>query len=83
MLFSFIFEDILQTKPNSNEKIHSTFVIYFFFSTFTNKSIYRYMEHGKNGSVSAVLYVNEGVIQFTKRGGSDLVPKETILTKLY
>jgi len=37
----------------------------------------------KNGSVSAVLYANEGVIQFTKRGGSDLVPKETILTKLY
>ena len=37
----------------------------------------------KNASVSAVLYANEGVIQFTKRGGSDLVPKETILTKLY
>jgi hypothetical protein len=36
-----------------------------------------------NGAVSAVLYAKEGVLQFTKRGGSDLVPKETILTKLY
>lgn len=37
----------------------------------------------KNGSVSAVLFVNDGVLQFNKRGGADLVPKETILTKLY
>lgn len=37
----------------------------------------------KNGSVSAVLFVNNGVLQFNKRGGADLVPKETILTKLY
>jgi len=38
---------------------------------------------GKNGSVSAVLFVNDGFLQFNKRGGSDLVPQETILTKLY
>lgn len=37
----------------------------------------------KNGSASAVLFVNDGVLQFNKRGGADLVPKETILTKLY
>ncbi|WP_428233046.1 hypothetical protein [Flavobacterium sp.] len=37
----------------------------------------------KNGSVSAVLYANEGSLQFNKRGGADLVPKEIILTKLY
>lgn len=33
-------------------------------------------------SASAVLYANENVLQFTKRGGSDLVPDETILTKI-
>jgi len=39
---------------------------------------------GKNGiSASAVLYSNEGSLQFNKRGGSDLIPKETILVKLY
>jgi len=38
---------------------------------------------GKNGSVTAVLFVNDGFLQFNKRGGSDLVPQETILTKLY
>ena len=38
---------------------------------------------GKNSSVSAVLFVNDGFLQFNKRGGSDLVPQETILTKLY
>lgn len=37
----------------------------------------------KNGSASAVLFVNDGVLQFNQRGGADLVPKETILTKLY
>lgn len=38
----------------------------------------------KNGkSASAVLYANESVLQFNKRGGSDLVPNEVILTKLY
>jgi hypothetical protein len=37
----------------------------------------------KNGSTSAVLFVNDGVLQFNKRGGADLVPEETILTKLY
>lgn len=37
----------------------------------------------KNGSASAVLFVNDGVLQFNKRGGADLVPEETILTKLY
>ncbi|MEZ0129239.1 hypothetical protein AB9T88_05435 [Flavobacterium sp. LBUM151] len=37
----------------------------------------------KNGSASAVLLVNENVLQFDKRGGADLVPEETILTKLY
>lgn len=37
----------------------------------------------KNGSASAVLFVNDGVLQFNKRGGADLVPDETILTKLY
>lgn len=34
-------------------------------------------------SATAVLFVNDGVIQLSKRGGSDLIPKETILTKLY
>jgi hypothetical protein len=38
---------------------------------------------GKDGSLSAVLYTNEGILQFNKRGGADLVPKEAILTKLY
>lgn len=38
---------------------------------------------GKDGSVTAVLYTNEDSLQFNKRGGADLVPKETILTKLY
>lgn len=38
----------------------------------------------KNGSsVSAVLFVSEERIQFAKRGGSDLVPRELILSKLY
>lgn len=37
----------------------------------------------KDGSsATAVLFVNDGVIQLSKRGGSDLIPKETILTKL-
>ncbi|TPG37558.1 hypothetical protein [Flavobacterium pectinovorum] len=34
-------------------------------------------------SASVVLTANDGAIQFTKRGGSDLIPQETILTKLY
>jgi hypothetical protein len=34
-------------------------------------------------STNAVLYANENVLQFNKRGGSDLVPDETILIKLY
>lgn len=38
---------------------------------------------GKNGSVSAVLFANDGALQFIKRGGADIVPEETILTKLY
>jgi len=38
---------------------------------------------GKDGSLSAVLYTSEGILQFNKRGGADLVPKEAILTKLY
>lgn len=37
----------------------------------------------KDGTASAVLYTKEGIIQFAKRGGADLVPKETVLTKLY
>lgn len=37
----------------------------------------------KNGSASAVLFANDQVLQFIKRGGGDLVPKETILTKVY
>ncbi|MFH6949914.1 hypothetical protein ACHRV6_15575 [Flavobacterium sp. FlaQc-51] len=37
----------------------------------------------KNGSVSAVIFTNDQVLQFIKRGGADLVPKEIILTKLY
>ncbi|MDA6069045.1 hypothetical protein NJT12_05360 [Flavobacterium sp. AC] len=37
----------------------------------------------KNGSVSAVLFANDQSLQFNKRSGDDLVPKETILTKLY
>ncbi|MBO9584654.1 MAG: hypothetical protein J7574_10900 [Flavobacterium sp.] len=32
---------------------------------------------------SAVLYVEDSVIQFTKNGGGDLIPKEMILNKLY
>ncbi|MFB3386945.1 hypothetical protein [Flavobacterium sp. LAR06] len=34
-------------------------------------------------ATNAVLYVNENVMQFNKGGGSDLVPDETIMTKLY
>jgi len=34
-------------------------------------------------STNAVLYTKENVLQFNKRGGSDLVPDETILIKLY
>ena len=34
-------------------------------------------------STNAVLYAKENVLQFNKRGGSDLVPDETILIKLY
>lgn len=37
----------------------------------------------KNGTASAVLFANDQLLQFNKRGGNDLVPKETILTKLY
>lgn len=38
----------------------------------------------KNGSsAGAVLYTNEGKLQFNKRGGADLIPQEAILTKLY
>lgn len=33
-------------------------------------------------SATAVLFANDGVIQLSKRGGSDLIPKEAILTKL-
>ncbi|WP_264537650.1 hypothetical protein [Flavobacterium sp. N1736] len=38
---------------------------------------------GEKGSVSAVLFANDGVLQFVKRGGADLMPKETILTKVH
>jgi hypothetical protein len=38
---------------------------------------------GKDGTASAVLFVMEDLLQFAKRGGDDLVPKETVLTKLY
>ncbi|MFB9080465.1 hypothetical protein ACFFLS_20235 [Flavobacterium procerum] len=39
---------------------------------------------GKNNiSASAVLLVNDGTMQFSKRGGADVVPKEVILSKLY
>ncbi|WJS93648.1 hypothetical protein NYQ10_16270 [Flavobacterium johnsoniae] len=34
-------------------------------------------------SSSAVLMANDGALQFLKRGGADLVPKEIILRKLY
>lgn len=38
----------------------------------------------QNGNTSsAVLFVDDSVIQFTKNGGSDIVPKEMILNKLY
>ncbi|QSB25140.1 hypothetical protein [Flavobacterium sp. CLA17] len=38
---------------------------------------------GKNGvSATAVLFVNDGVVQLSKRGGSDLIPKEAVLTKI-
>lgn len=37
----------------------------------------------KDGSsATAVLFVNDGVIQLSKRGGSDLIPKEAVLTKV-
>lgn len=36
-----------------------------------------------NLNANAVLYANDAILQFTKRGGSDIVPKETFLTKLY
>ncbi|MDX6189122.1 hypothetical protein SGQ83_07175 [Flavobacterium sp. Fl-318] len=39
---------------------------------------------GKNGiGASIILDVSDKNIQFTKRAGSDLIPQETILTKLY
>ncbi|MBF4515895.1 hypothetical protein IRZ71_06060 [Flavobacterium sp. ANB] len=41
------------------------------------------MKSPKGSSAGATLYVNEDVIQFNKSGGSDLVPKEVILKKLY
>lgn len=34
-------------------------------------------------SASAVLFVEESLVQFTKNGGGDVVPKEMILKKLY
>lgn len=34
-------------------------------------------------STSAVLFLNEGLLEFSKRGGADIVPKEVILKKLY
>ncbi|WP_433830665.1 hypothetical protein [Flavobacterium anhuiense] len=38
----------------------------------------------KNGNTSsAVLFVEDSVIQFNKNGGGDIVPKEMILNKLY
>ncbi|SHL70243.1 hypothetical protein [Flavobacterium saccharophilum] len=37
---------------------------------------------GKDGSTNAVLFVSEGLLQFNKRGGADLVPKETFLAKI-
>jgi hypothetical protein len=38
---------------------------------------------GKDGiSVGAVLYELDGKIQFTKRGGDDVVPKEAIFDKI-
>ncbi|SHH51976.1 hypothetical protein [Flavobacterium defluvii] len=38
----------------------------------------------KDGSsFGAYLIFEDGVLQFTKRGGNDLVPKELILKKLY
>ncbi|KUJ63015.1 hypothetical protein AR687_06385 [Flavobacteriaceae bacterium CRH] len=38
----------------------------------------------KNGlSAGATLYVNENVIEFNKSGGSDVIPRDVILTKLY
>lgn len=36
-----------------------------------------------NLSASVTIYVNETTLQFNKRGGADLVPKEAFLTKLY
>ncbi|WP_202703874.1 hypothetical protein [Flavobacterium sp. UGB4466] len=38
---------------------------------------------GKDGSAGAVLFAKDDVLQFSKRGGDDLVPKDTVLTKLY
>lgn len=39
---------------------------------------------GKNNiTASIVLYANEGALQFDKRSGSDVIPRESILTKLY
>ncbi|WP_166924125.1 hypothetical protein [Flavobacterium poyangense] len=39
---------------------------------------------GKNGiAASIILYVSDNRIQLDKRGGSDLIPSESMLTKLY
>ncbi|KAF2513837.1 hypothetical protein [Flavobacterium foetidum] len=39
---------------------------------------------GKNNiSASAVLFISDEAMQFSKRGGADIVPKEVILSKLY
>lgn len=38
----------------------------------------------ENGqSTNAILFANETTLQFTKRGGTDIVPNEVILAKLY
>jgi hypothetical protein len=38
---------------------------------------------GKNGiSAGGVLFEQDGKLQFTKRGGDDIVPKEVVLTKI-
>ena len=41
------------------------------------------LESEKEISSNAILIVSENQLQFDKRNGSDLIPKEVILEKLY
>jgi len=53
------------------------------YSSILGEKAYISLKTKKNLSANVVLYANESTLQFNKRGGSDIVPKETFLTKLY